>query len=704
MDTMAAVAAEVAAALRISQGLAASRLRYARAMRERLPKTAEVFSAGDIGYLMFATIVYRTDLIVDPDVLAAVDAQLAANVARWPSMTKARLAGQVDKIVARADADAVRRRKEYRAQRQFWVGESQDGVCQIGGSLLAVDAHALDARLSALAGTVCEHDPRSREQRRADALGALAGGADRLGCGCGRADCAAGKRPAAPPVVIHLIAEAATINGTGSAPASQMNADGLITAELVAELAKTATLVPLVHPGDAPPEPGYAPSKALADFVRCRDLTCRWPGCDEPATNCDLDHTIPYAAGGPTHASNLKCYCRTHHLVKTFWGWRDQQLPDGTLILTSPSGHTYVSTPGSALLFPSLCHFSGGIPAPEADPPYDHCDQRTAMMPKRRRTRAQDRAYRIATERRQNHAARQRAQVLTQTAAATDTHGPPPDPNDDPPPFSNATVPLQLVNTTEPVVFISLNGGQMVPVLLDTGSTGLVMDSQFLTQNFGPVIGTGTAGYAGGLTYNYNTYSTTVDFGNGLLTLPTSVNVVTSSSPGTLGNFLSRSGAVGVLGIGPNNGFPGTSSIVTAMPGLLNNGVLIDESAGILQFGPNTLTGGITISGAPISTVAVQIDNGPLQQAPVMFDSGGINGTIPSALASLPSGGFVPAGTTISVYTSDGQTLLYSYTTTATNTPFVTSGGVMNTGHVPFAQQPIYVSYSPTAIGTTTFN
>ncbi|AMC40522.1 Conserved protein of uncharacterised function (13E12 repeat family protein) [Mycobacterium tuberculosis] len=176
MDTMAAVAAEVAAALRISQGLAASRLRYARAMRERLPKTAEVFSAGDIGYLMFATIVYRTDLIVDPDVLAAVDAQLAANVARWPSMTKARLAGQVDKIVARADADAVRRRKEYQAQRQFWVGESQDGVCQIGGSLLAVDAHALDARLSALAGTVCEHDPRSREQRRADALGALAGG------------------------------------------------------------------------------------------------------------------------------------------------------------------------------------------------------------------------------------------------------------------------------------------------------------------------------------------------------------------------------------------------------------------------------------------------------------------------------------------------------------------------------------------------
>ncbi|MFW3115222.1 13e12 repeat-containing protein, partial [Mycobacterium haemophilum DSM 44634] len=85
IDTMAAVAAEVAAALRVSQGLAASRLRYARAMRERLPKVAAVFRAGDIDYRMFATIVYRTDLITDREVLAAVDGLLAVKVVRWPS-------------------------------------------------------------------------------------------------------------------------------------------------------------------------------------------------------------------------------------------------------------------------------------------------------------------------------------------------------------------------------------------------------------------------------------------------------------------------------------------------------------------------------------------------------------------------------------------------------------------------------------------
>ena len=53
IDTEAAVAAEVGAALRISQGRAASRLRYARAMRERLPQVGEVFKAGDIDYRAF---------------------------------------------------------------------------------------------------------------------------------------------------------------------------------------------------------------------------------------------------------------------------------------------------------------------------------------------------------------------------------------------------------------------------------------------------------------------------------------------------------------------------------------------------------------------------------------------------------------------------------------------------------------------------
>jgi hypothetical protein len=424
-DTQEAVTAEVAAALGITQALAASYLYYSRAMRTRLPRVGALLQAGDIEYRMFQTIVYRTDLITDPDVMAAVDAELAAKAPRWPSMTHSRLAGQVDRIVARADHDAVRHRREQQADREFSIWDSGNGLTEVFGRLITTDAHAVDARLDALAATVCAADPRTRKQLRADAMGGLAAGADRLTCRCGQPHCPAAAIPAPAPVVIHVVADRASLDGTSQTPASMIGSDALVPAELMAELARSAKLRPLIHPADAPPEAGYTPSQALADFVRCRDLTCRFPGCDKPAACCDLDHTIPYRDGGRTQASNLKCLCRLHHLIKTFWGWQDQQLPDGTLIWTSQSGQTYVTTPGSALLFPSLC-----VPTAALVPPDPVCAQRRsfdreAMMPKRRRTRAQNRASYIAAERRQNQRVRLRNVEERLPIVA----------NDEPPPF-----------------------------------------------------------------------------------------------------------------------------------------------------------------------------------------------------------------------------------------------------------------------------
>jgi Domain of unknown function (DUF222) len=431
-DTQEAVAAEVAAALRITQGLATSYLYYSRAMRTRLPRVGALLQAGDIDYRMFQMIVYRTDLITDSDVMAAVDAQLALAAPRWPSMTHSRLAGQVDRIVARADRDAVRRRRERQADREFSIWDGGDGLSEVFGRLITTDAHAVDARLDALAATVCADDPRTRKQRRADAMGALVVGADRLDCRCGQPDCPAGGKQAPGPVLIHVIAEQASVDGTGQAPGSMIGADALIPAELVAELARSARLRPLISQADALPEEGYTPSRALADFVRCRDLTCRFPGCDQPAVDCDLDHTIPYMDGGRTHASNLKCLCRLHHLIKTFWGWCDKQLPDGTLIWTSPTGQTYVTTPGSAVLFPSLCAPTGVL-APRKSARADlRRDERAVMMPKRRCTRAQNRAARIAAERKQNRAAREACRRAREAA----WFGPaPPGSDDEPPPF-----------------------------------------------------------------------------------------------------------------------------------------------------------------------------------------------------------------------------------------------------------------------------
>lgn len=404
VDTWAAVGAEVAAALRISLGKAGSYIGYGLAMR-RLPRVAAVFAAGDIDMQAFQTIVYRTELVSDADAMAGLDRRIAEWAARWQSMSRGRLARELDCMVRAHDPDAVRRIRERARDRDVSIWDNKDGTADVSGRLFATDAHLVDKRLDELAATVCDDDPRTRDNRRADALGALAAGAVRLMCRCGKATCPAGV-PVGSNVVIHVVAEKATLEGRSERPGYLLGADSLISAELLRELAASAKLRTLMDAASAPAEGGYRPSRALADFVRARDLTCRAPGCDRPATDCDLDHTIPHADGGHTHASNLKALCRFHHILKTFWGWRDQQSRDGTVIWTLPDGQTHVTTPGSAVLFPALASPAGGAPVVAESRRSPTQSGRSEMMPLRKTTRSANRTHRIAAERAHNRAAR----------------------------------------------------------------------------------------------------------------------------------------------------------------------------------------------------------------------------------------------------------------------------------------------------------
>lgn len=406
VDTWAAVGAEIAAALRVSLGRAGSYMNLGLAMR-RLPEVAAVFTAGDIDMQTFRVIVLRTELVTDETGLAEVDARIAAWAARWSSMSRGRLIREIDNIVETEDPDAVRRTKERVRDRDLSIWDNKDGTADLSGRLFTTDAHLLDKRLDELAGTVCPADPRTRENRRADAMGALAAGADRLTCRCGNPQCPA-SAPTKSGVVIHVVAERATLDGRADRPGYLMGADTLISADVLRDLAARAKTSPLLDPATACAEPGYRPSRALADFVRARDLTCRAPGCDRPATQCDLDHTVPHADGGATHPSNIKALCRFHHLMKTFWRWRDRQLPDGTVIWTLPDGQTYVTMPGSAVLFPALMTPTGRSPDRPAIE-HDSTGERTAMMPGRTKPRSVNRANRIATERARNRRLRRGA-------------------------------------------------------------------------------------------------------------------------------------------------------------------------------------------------------------------------------------------------------------------------------------------------------
>jgi hypothetical protein len=88
-------------------------------------------------------------------------------------------------------------------------------------------------------------------------------------------------------------------------------------------LSDQAASVLIANPFTSPVEAlGHQPSAALERAVRCRDLTCRFPGCSRPAAICDVDHTVLFnhqdpAAGGRTILENLKCLCRQHEHFKT---------------------------------------------------------------------------------------------------------------------------------------------------------------------------------------------------------------------------------------------------------------------------------------------------------------------------------------------------------------------------------------------------
>lgn len=327
--------------------------------------------------------------------------------------------------VARFDPAGRRMPNQSDDDRYVEIGPVDSGLAGIWAQLRAPDGAALDQKLDALAATVCRDDPRTKRKRRAGALGALAAGLDALRCECGSPDCAATSRAAGTEVVIHVLAEQAAVAGESKAPA-YLPGYGPIPAAALRELAVTAKLKPLTIPS-AVPEHGYRPSTALAEFVRLRDLTCRFPGCDKPAAACQIDHTVPYPLG-PTHPSNLKLLCVFHHLLKTFYtgvgGWADRQQPDGTVIWTAPSGQTYTTTPTGSIFFPIFAAPTGKLLLPSRHPAPDAV--RGVMMPRRKRTRAAEHRYRITWERRINE--ERLAQEHHKHAAERVR-------NDEPPPF-----------------------------------------------------------------------------------------------------------------------------------------------------------------------------------------------------------------------------------------------------------------------------
>lgn len=76
----------------------------------------------------------------------------------------------------------------------------------------------------------------------------------------------------------------------------------------------------------------------LREAILLGERCCVWPGCTRPASECQVDHLLPWAHAGPTNPANAAPVCGHHNRWKSrgYRTWRDptgqwhHERPDGS--------------------------------------------------------------------------------------------------------------------------------------------------------------------------------------------------------------------------------------------------------------------------------------------------------------------------------------------------------------------------------------
>lgn len=188
-------AAEVAVAVQVSEAVAAALIDIGLAL-DSLPQTRLAFAAGRID-LSRVQVITEAMRGLAREVREALEPKLIEAATR---SDPGRLRQTARRWVIRLDPEGEQRRREAReSDRDVRIRAVHDGMAVFDGLLPAAGAQTVAMRLREMSLQVCEDDPRTMPQRRADALVALADGTGRLRCGCTHGkNCPQAGAPASP--------------------------------------------------------------------------------------------------------------------------------------------------------------------------------------------------------------------------------------------------------------------------------------------------------------------------------------------------------------------------------------------------------------------------------------------------------------------------------------------------------------------------
>lgn len=345
-----AVIAELATALRMPDRTMTRLVSEAWTLATELPATLAALRSGSIDEAHARVIVDETAGVTDRAVRERLDGELAARAA---TITAATLRREARRLRESVQAESLAERHERaRAERRVEIEPARDGMAWLHLHLTAGDALLIRDRLDRVAADVhgeagqtsAASDARTPDQLRADAArDLLLHGVPPIGEEFHVA--AATVRP-----TVHVTVPVLTLLGLDDAPAN-LEGYGPIDPETARGLAAQAPSFTrlLTHPVSGAvldvDRTTYRPPADLARWLRVRDETCRFPGCNRRAARCELDHTADWADDGRTAFDNLAHLCPHHHHLKHETSWSVRHLDGGTLEWRSPAGRRHVTEP-----------------------------------------------------------------------------------------------------------------------------------------------------------------------------------------------------------------------------------------------------------------------------------------------------------------------------------------------------------------------
>ena len=341
---------EVACALRIPEATADRLFAESQRLVHLLPETHAALRDGEISYRHAQVMVEQTSTL--PDEAVADFEREALPFAK--TLTVAKFARVVRKKRESLHPQSIADRREKGvAERRVWVDPQPDGMAYLGAYLGAEVAIAAYGRLTEIAnGQNAPGDDRTLTQKRADAFGDLLIDGDTCAAEnpvTGVADSGTGHGIRAKVLVTVPML---TLLGKSEQPAN-LEGYGPIDPDVARQLAAEAPSFARVLTDPVTSaildfdRSKYAVPADLRLVLRVRDEVCRAPGCNKPAVNCDVDHSLDFARGGTTGAGNLSHLCEAHHNLKHHSRVRLRNLGDGRIEWTTKVGRTYVTYPAN---------------------------------------------------------------------------------------------------------------------------------------------------------------------------------------------------------------------------------------------------------------------------------------------------------------------------------------------------------------------